>query len=292
MTDKKPRIGFIGLGLMGQGFTARLAERGYRVTGYDIDRSKIEKAAGHGVRPAGSPAEVTGESDVVLLCVVSTAAVGDVVEGAGGVLEAAAPGKLLVDHSTTELEATKRLAGRLAAKGMGWVDAPVSGGPAAARAGTLAIMAGGADADIARIAPAMADLSAGFTHFGPVGAGQVAKMVNQILVLNNYAVLAEALALAEAGGIDAAKIPGALAAGHAGSNMLKAIYPRMVARDFAPQGYARQVLKDLDMLHDLAGRLGSPVPMSDRTRALFKELCERGDKELDGIAVLKLFRPE
>ena len=106
--------------------------------------------------------------------------------------------------------------------GMGWVDAPVSGGPPAAETGTLAIMTGGSDADIARISPLMGDLASAFTHLGGVGAGQVTKMVNQILVLNNYCVLAEALALAEAAGIDASKIPDALAPGHAGSNYVAA----------------------------------------------------------------------
>ena len=172
---------------------------------------------------------------------------------------------------------------------MGWVDAPVSGGPPAARAGTLAIMAGGDEADIEAVSPVMSDISGGFTHFGPVGAGQVAKMVNQILVLNNYAVLAEALALAEAGGIDASKIPDALASGHAGSNMLKYIFPRMIARDFEPQGYARQILKDFDMLHDLAKNLKSPTPMSSQATSLFRILCSKGHQELDGISVLKLF---
>ena len=120
------------------------------------------------------------------------------------------------------------------------------------RAGTLAVMAGGDKRDIDEVTPVMNELAATFTHFGPAGAGQVAKMVNQILVLNNYAVLAEALALAEAGGIDASKIPEALKAGHAGSNLLQSAFPRMIERDYAPLGYARQILKDLDMLHDLA----------------------------------------
>lgn len=290
MTEAKTRVGFIGLGLMGQAFTARLVECGYRVSGTDIDPEKVERATGHGVTPASSAAEVAGMSDIVLVCVTSTDAVEQAVFGPGGVVEAAVAGKVLVDHSTSIVEATKAMAERLSEeRRMGWVDAPVSGGPPAARAGTLAIVAGGAEADIAAVAPVMADLSAGFTHFGPVGAGQVAKMVNQILVLNNYAVLAEALALAEAGGIDATKIPEALAAGHAGSNMLKNIFPRLIARDFAPQGYARQILKDLDMLHDLAKSLKSPTPISSQTASLFRILCSKGHQELDGIAVLKLF---
>ena len=286
----KPRLGFIGLGLMGQGFTARLVECGYTVTGYDIDAEKVTRAAGHGVTAAGSSAEVTAASDIILTCVISADAVEQAVFGEGGVAEAGSADKVLVDHSTTIVDRTKAMAARLnEACGMGWVDAPVSGGPPAARAGTLAIMAGGSDADIARVEPVMADLADGFTHFGPVGAGQVAKMVNQILVLNNYVVLAEALALAESGGIDARKIPEALKAGHAGSNMLQSAFPRMIDRDYTPLGYARQILKDLDMLHDLAKTLKSPTPMSAQATSLFRILCSKGHQELDGIAILKLF---
>ncbi|MEE8287171.1 MAG: NAD(P)-dependent oxidoreductase, partial [Gammaproteobacteria bacterium] len=195
----RPTIGFIGLGLMGQAFTKRLVAAGYTVTGFDIAAEKVEQATRHGVVAATSSADVTSKSDVVLLCVVSTDAVHEAVFGSGGVVESASADKLLVDHSTTIMESTKTMADTLRERsGMGWVDAPVSGGPPAAEAGTLAIMAGGSDADIARITPLMDDLASTFTHLGGVGAGQVTKMVNQILVLNNYCVLAEALALAEA----------------------------------------------------------------------------------------------
>ncbi|MCG8694048.1 MAG: NAD-binding protein, partial [Minwuiales bacterium] len=154
---------------------------------------------------------------------------------------------------------------------------------------TLAIMAGGAPEAIAKAEPVMADLAARFTHFGPVGAGQVAKMVNQVLVLTNYCVLAEALKLAENGEIDAAKIPEALADGHAGSNLLQALYPRMLARDFEPAGFARQVLKDLDMVHDLAKQTKTPTPMAAQAATMFRLLVARGHGELDGAAILKLY---
>ncbi len=286
----KPSIGFIGLGLMGQAFTKRLVAADYAVTGFDIATEKVEQATKHGVIAATSSAEVTSKSDVVLLCVVSTDAVQGAVFGSGGVVESASADKVLVDHSTTIMENTKAMADALRERsGMGWVDAPVSGGPPAAEAGTLAIMAGGSNSDIGRITPLMDDLASTFTHLGGVGAGQVAKMVNQILVLNNYCVLAEALALAEAAGIDAAKIPDALAPGHAGSNLLKAIFPRMIARDFEPAGYARQVLKDLDMVHDIARTLKVPTPMSSQAASLFRILVSKGHAEKDGIAVLKLY---
>jgi 3-hydroxyisobutyrate dehydrogenase-like beta-hydroxyacid dehydrogenase len=211
--------------------------------------------------------------------------------GEGGVAAGASPQKILIDHSTTEVETTKRFAARLAETGMGWIDAPVSGGPPAAEAGSLAIMAGGDDAHLAQAQGLLADLGQ-CTHMGPVGAGQVTKMVNQVLVLTNYCVLAEALSLAEAGGVDAARIPEALGAGYAGSTMLQRLYPRMVARDFAPAGYAFQALKDLDMVHGLAKSLTVPTPMTSQAATLFRILNAKGHDRLDGIAVLKLYDKE
>jgi 3-hydroxyisobutyrate dehydrogenase len=290
MTAQKPRVGFIGLGLMGAGFTTRLIECGYRVHGFDLNADLVARAAETGVTPANSCQMVAENSDIILTCVTSTAHLRDAIFGANGVAAGATADKILVDHSTAVVDDTKDMAEELRNEtGMGWVDAPVSGGPPAAQSGTLAIMAGGAPDDIARITPLMGDLSSSFTHFGPTGAGQVAKMVNQVLVLNNYCVLAEALSLAEAGGIDAAKIPEALAAGHAGSNMLQSMFPRMIERDFEPAGYARQILKDLNMLHDLAKNLSAPTPMSSQATNLFRILVSKGHGALDGISVLKLF---
>ncbi|HSA81739.1 MAG TPA: NAD(P)-dependent oxidoreductase [Geminicoccaceae bacterium] len=289
MADGKGSIGFIGLGLMGQAFTRRLVGCGYRVTGYDVVADKESAAQAQGVQPARSAAEVARASDQVHVCVMTKDDLAAAVFGADGIAAGGAPGKLLVDHSTTPVETTKAFAERLRAKAsMGWVDAPVSGGPPAAAAGTLAIMAGGAEADIARVLPVLADLGS-CTHMGPVGAGQTTKMVNQVLVLNTFCILAEALALAEAGGVDAAKIPQALGGGYAGSTMLQKLYPRLVARDFAPAGYAFQALKDLDMLHDLAKALQVPTPMSAQAASLFRILDAKGHGQLDALAVLKLY---
>lgn len=290
----KPTIGFIGLGLMGVGFTKRLKAQGYRVLGYDIAPDKIKAAAAWGVEPGASPADVAKRSDIIQVCVVSTYAVDAVVTGENGIVSAGKlPGKVLVDHSTTEIDETMRLAGELEQKcGIAWVDAPVSGGPGAAETGTLAIMAGGSDAAIATVRPVMRELAGAFTHMGKVGAGQATKMINQVLVLTNYAVIAEAVRLAEKCGLDANRIPEAVAGGHADSNLLKALIPRMTARDFAPRGFARQIMKDLDMVHDLARDKKAPTPMCSQALALFRLLNARGHSELDGSAVLKLYLDE
>ncbi len=287
-------IGFIGLGLMGTGFTKRLAQSGFRVVGYDKAPGKVSAAAAWGVAPAASAAEVARQSDFVLVCVMSTADVEAVALGADGVAAAGRrDGQVLVDHSTTIIAETKRIAAELDRRtGMAWVDAPVSGGPGAAETGTLAIMAGGADAAIARVRPVMDKVAGAFTHLGPVGAGQAMKMINQVLVLTNYAVIAEAVRLAEKAGLDPARIPAAVAGGHADGNLLRALVPRMAARDFAPRGFARQVMKDLDMVHDLARDLKAPTPMSSQALSLFRLLYARGHGELDGSAVLRLYLDE
>jgi 3-hydroxyisobutyrate dehydrogenase len=289
MAYDAPRLGFIGVGLMSQALTERLVARGYRVTGYDIVADRTAQAEAHGVRAATCAAEVARASDIVHVCVMTKDDLASAVFGANGIADGAAQGKIVVDHSTTEVATTRELGARLKAEtGMRWIDAPVSGGPPAAEAGTLAIMVGGDEADVATVEAVLKDLGS-CTHMGPLGAGQITKMVNQVLVLCNYCVLAEALALAEAGGVDAASIPAALGAGYAGSNMLQRLYPRLVARDFAPAGYAFQALKDLDMIHGLAKELQLATPMASQAATLFRMLVSKGYGGLDGIAVLKLY---
>jgi 3-hydroxyisobutyrate dehydrogenase len=281
-------VGFVGLGLMGEGFTRRLNETGHTVVGFDIEPEKTRAAAVWGVQPADSAAEVARACDVVLICVINTAAVEDATLGAGGVAGVDIAGKVIVDHSTTELDATKRVGAALAERGAHFVDAPVSGGPGAAQAGKLAIMAGGTDAAIAKIAPLMRDLGQ-MTHMGPSGTGQATKLVNQTLVLTNYCVLAEALRLAQAYGVDARKIPQALATGHAGSNLLAAVFPQMIEEDFAPRGFARQVLKDLEMLQGAAREKHLAMPMASQALTLYRLLVAAGYSELDATAVVTLY---
>ncbi|MEZ5844950.1 MAG: NAD(P)-dependent oxidoreductase [Hyphomicrobiaceae bacterium] len=285
----RPTVGFIGLGLMGTGFVKRLIATGHKVVGYDIVPDKVAAAVALGAEAGRSPADVAARADIVCVCVMTAADLAAVVEAEGGITSAGRlDGKVLVDHSTTLIDVTRRLAALLADKtGMGWVDAPVSGGPGAAEAGTLAIMAGGSDGDVARVSPAMEKLGS-FTHMGPLTAGQATKMVNQVLVLNNYVVIAEALRLAEAYGVDAAKVPTALASGFAGSNLLPVMMERMIARDWTPKGYAFQVLKDLEMVNDAAKAEHLAMPMLSQALTLFRMLYAQGKGSLDGAAVLDL----
>jgi len=287
------RIGFLGLGLMGEGFTRRLIDLGHEVTGYDPKLDRRRASADWGVFEAATPAAAADGADLIMTCVTTTDDLDRAVLGPGGVAETVGGNAVLVDFSTTLAARTRDMALRLrSATGAGWVDAPVSGGPPAVRAGGLAIMAGGDEQDFALVRPVLEGLASSLVHLGPVGAGQVTKMVNQVCVLTNFVVLAEALNLAERGGVDSSKLVEALGTGYAGSNLMRAMWPRMMARDYAPSGYLRQVLKDLDMVHDLAHDVKAAIPMSTQAAELFRLMAARGHEELDAIAVLKLFNGE
>lgn len=282
-------VGFIGLGLMGQGFVKRLVATGHTVIVHDVVASKVAAAVDAGAQQASSPADIVARADIVAACVTTPANVAEIVTGHTGLTSAGKQdGKVFVDHSTTDIETTRRLAVALrVATGMAYVDAPVSGGPLAAEAGTLAIMAGGDPTAIEVVEPVLSNLGT-FTHMGPVTAGQATKLVNQTLVLTNYCVIAEALRLAEAYGVDARKIPAALASGHAGSNLLPVLFDRMIARDWTPLGFGRQVLKDLEMLSAAARAEQVPMPMSGQALTLFRMLISKGLGEKDGAAIFTL----
>ena len=291
MTSQSKCVAQIGLGFMGSAMAKRLIAQGWQVNGFDIDGKRMTEAEVLGVRVAASPVAAIQGADIVNVCVTSTAAVEQGVFGPEGVAAADAAGKVLVDMSTTDAEATRRMAERLSAEaGMAWVDAPCSGGPPAAEAGALAVMAGGDEAAYDQAQPLLRDLAAKVTRMGPVGAGQVTKMINQVLVLTNFAILAEALKLGENAGVEVARIPECLGDGYAGSNLLQNMFPRMVARQYEPAAaFSRQVLKDLDMVYDLAKKTATPTPMSDQARGLYRILVSRGYAESDPIALLKLY---
>jgi 3-hydroxyisobutyrate dehydrogenase len=237
-----------------------------------------------------SPCEISRQCDLIFICVDKTENVENVVFGENGIVKNASKKTIIVDLSTTSADKTLIFSRNLKLKkGSSWIDAPVSGGPSKALDGSLAIMMGGDKAKIKHIQTVLETLSSNFTHFGPVGSGQIVKMINQILVLNNYAVLAEALSFAEGYGIDAKKIPEALSDGHAGSNLLTHLFPRMIDKDFDPQGYATQIQKDLKMVCDLADKQNIPIPISSLTKQLFSILNNKSKQNLDGTSIVKLF---
>ena len=286
----KHRIGYVGVGLMGLPMVKRLVSLHYPVRAYDVLPEKTAAAASAGARAAASPAEAVQGADLVLLNLPTTEAVEQAVFGEAGVAGAMRSPQLLVDFSTIKVDKCKAFAQKLrAASGCGWIDAPVSGGPPASGSGTLTVMAGGDAADIERARPLFADIAGRFTHMGPSGAGMVAKMLNQLIVGAGHAVMAEAVVMAEAAGIDAARLPECLAGGLADSGLLQKLYPRMQRREFAPQGYVRQLLKDLEMVSEFAAGLKAPTPMMGEALQLYRVLAHLGHTELDTGAILKVY---
>jgi len=271
-------IGYIGVGLMGGPMVKRLGSLGWHVRGYDLVPARSTVA---------SVAEAVRGAEVVLLNLPTNEAVEDVLARLIPVLRAP---QLVVDFSTIPVDACRANAARLLqATGCRWVDAPVSGGPPAVEAGTLTVMAGGEGGDLARLAPLLNDIAGRCTHMGPTGAGLAAKMINQLIVGVGHAMLGEAVGLCEKAGIDAARIPECLGGGYADSNVLKAYWPRMVQRDFAPRGYVRQLLKDLEMVHAWAAGLKSRTPVLESALGAYRELKKQGHGELDTSAVVKLY---
>jgi 3-hydroxyisobutyrate dehydrogenase len=290
---QKPALGFIGIGIMGEAMVLRLLDQGFAVTVWNLTPDRYAKVVPAGARRAASPAAVAAASDIVLMCVLDAPAVENCCFGEGGLATSQAGGKIVVDHSTINPDATRDIAARLHGRvPLRWIDAPVSGGPIAARDGSLTIMAGGEASDIAAVAPAMAALAAHFTHIGPLGAGQTAKILNQAIVGTGYVLMAETLALAEAAGLDATKLPECLAGGFADSALLRRIYPQMCDRAFEPpRAYARQLLKDMKNVRHFAGEAGLALPLVERAAERFDEFVAAGNAMKDPAAIALFYRP-
>ncbi len=288
----QPRLGFIGIGLMGAPMTRRLLGAGFAVTVWNRTAAKCQSLRDAGARVAGSIAELVQGADVVMLCLANTAVVEEVVFGEGGVAAHGRAGQWLVDLSSSDPAATRAFAEKLdEACGMRWVDAPVSGGVAGAEAGSLAIMCGGAKADVEAVRALLAPLAARVTHMGPVGAGQVTKVCNQMIVGCQAAVIAEMVALAEASGVDAGRLTEALADGFADSKPFQILTPRMAASEFTnPAWHLRTLLKDLDLATAQSQRVGSATPMSGLAAQLMRVHVSHGHAEHDPATLVEAYR--
>ena len=291
MAAKPFSLAYIGVGLMGGPMSARLAKLGWQVTAFDIAPDRLAAASAAGLRTAKSPADAARAGDVVLLNLPTNEAVIDAVFGANGLASAVTARQLVVDFSTIPVDECRRHAKRLLEQtGCRWVDTPVSGGPPASASGSLTVMAGGEAGDLERLAPLLGDISARCTRMGPVGSGLAAKMVNQLIVGVGHAMYAEGVGLCAKAGIDAARIPECLAGGYGDSNLLKAYWPRMVERDFAPRGYLRQLLKDLEMVHAWAGTLKAPMPQLAQALSLLRLAASHGLAEQDSSAIVTIYK--
>lgn len=292
MTASLPTLAFAGIGLMGLPMTRRLLAAGYPLSVWNRSPDKCAPLLEQGARQVQTPAELCCDAEVVMLCLANTEVVREVVFGPGGIVEGARAGQLLVDFSSLEPAATREMAAELEARtGMRWVDAPVSGGTPGAEAGTLAIMAGGREADVEQVRPILAHLGQRLTRMGEVGAGQVTKVCNQMIVACNALVIAEVVALAERSGVDTSLIAPALAGGFADSKPLQILAPQMAASQFEPvKWHVRTLLKDLDTAVKLSRDQGSATPMSGLAAQLMRLHGSQGNLERDPATLVQMLR--
>src|ERR1700719_1438528 len=284
------KLGYLGLGMMGFPMTQRLVAAGHDVTVWNRSSGKAAALVEAGAKLASCPREVAASASIIFMCLTDAAAVEDVVFGPGGLATAARAGKLVVDFSSIHPDAARAIAARLKmANGMGWIDAPVSGGTMGAEEGTLAVMAGGHTADIERVRPYVLAMARRLTHMGPTGAGQTTKLCNQVIVGCAMAVLAEATRLAVNAGIDAGRLPEALTGGFADSIPLQLFVPRMVQGIHSPPlGHIATMLKDLDTVADVAQVTSTPVPMASLAAQIFRLGKAARGADVDALEIYKL----
>lgn len=287
-----PSLGFAGIGLMGLPMCRRLLAAGYPLAVWNRNPDKCRPLVEAGARQVASPAELCRHADVVMLCLADTSVVREVVFGPAGVVEGAKKGQLLVDFSSLEPNATREMAAELAARtGMGWLDTPVSGGVVGAEAGSLAIMVGGESQDLERVRPVLLNLGQRVTHMGGVGAGQLTKACNQMIVACNALVIAEVVALAERSGVDASLIAEALAGGFADSKPLQILAPQMAQNRFEPvKWHVRTLLKDLDTAVKFSREQGSATPISGLAAQLMRLHGSQGFLEKDPSTLVQMYR--
>jgi 2-hydroxy-3-oxopropionate reductase len=282
------KIGFIGLGTMGGPMSANLLRAGFDVIGFDVVPAALERLAGEGGTAAVSAAQAAAEADVVITMLPDHPQVEAVALGDGGVLDSAKPGTLYADMSSIRPATSRRLAEAGAERGIRVLDAPVSGGEKGAVDGVLSIMVGGSEEDFAAAAPVFAPLGSTVVHVGPAGAGQTVKAANQLVVGGTYALVAEAIVLLEASGLDAGSGLDVLAGGLAGSRVLELKRTSMVAREFAPGFRIDLHHKDMGIVADAARDAGVALPVGGLVAALIAAARAQGYGQLDHSALLRV----
>ncbi len=275
-------VAVIGTGLMGAPMAANIAKAGFRTQVWNRSTEKTTPLAAQGCMVAASAADAVIGAEVIVSMLDSAAAT-DTVFIEGGLLMRLAPGAVWVVMSSLSPQESRQHAKLAAEQALGYVDAPVSGGPEGARLGTLAIMAGGEEAHFEKVLPVLRTMGRP-TRVGPVGCGQLAKLANQAIVADTIAAVAEALMLAERGGADPAKVREALAGGFADSKILQLHGLRMITRDFAKRGTVKNQLKDLNNIMAEAERVGLDLPVSARVREMYRQLSADGHDGLDHSA--------
>jgi len=266
----KPRIGFIGLGVMGKPMAKNLLAAGYSVTVWNRTRSKMDELLALGAMGADSPKEVAENSDVVITMLTDSPDVEEVLLGPLGIVESAREGLIAVDMSTISPEVTRRIAEKMAQKGVKILDAPVSGGEIGAINGTLSIMVGGPEKTFEECLPIFQVLGKKVTYMGPNGTGQTTKLCNQVICALNIQAVCEGLILGAKAGLDLEKLLEVVMAGAASSWMLSNLGPKMLKRDFKPGFRIRHQQKDLRLALSAAAELDVPLPATGLVHQIFR----------------------
>ncbi len=283
-------LALIGAGAMGGAIGARLLASGSRLCVYDPSPERRADLVAKGATDSTSAAAATQGADAAILSLNAPHIVRAAVFGPGGLAEGAAPGLLIIDMSSIAPEATRTLAAEAAARGLRWVDSPLSGGIPKAATGELTLMQGGDAADVAEAQALLSRLASNQTRMGPVGAGQTTKLINQVLCGLNFLAVAEATALAEAAGVDAALIPQALRGGRADSALLQEYMPRYAARDYRRTGRIDNMVKDLDGAAEVARQTGTPMPLTMLCAEVHRMLTAAGLGGEDQAALMEFFK--
>ena len=281
------RVGFVGLGIMGQGMARNLLKAGYGVRVWNRTSSRMDALIEAGASAGASPADVAANCDIIVVCVSDTPDVEEVVLGENGILCGVQAGALVIDCSTISPQATIDIAGRLKEKGVKMLDAPVSGGSEGAVNGTLSIMIGGDEEQVERARGLFEAMGSTITHVGSQGAGQTVKLVNQILVVGNCLAMCEALIFAQAGGVDLERCLNAVSGGAAGSWMLANRGPQIIERDWRPGFTINLQQKDVRLIMQEADALGVPVLLSGQVFSLYRTLQQAGLGEEGNHALVK-----
>ncbi|MDP4725781.1 MAG: NAD(P)-dependent oxidoreductase [Desulfobacterales bacterium] len=279
-------IAFIGMGTMGAPMALNLLKAGHEVTVHNRSREKEAPVVEAGAKPAASPAEAAESAEVVITCVSDTPDVEEIILGETGVIRGAATGTIVVDMSTVSPSATRRIAERLGEKGIRMLDAPVSGGSEGAQNGTLSIMVGGEEADLIKVRPVLEAMGKTITHVGPIGAGQLTKAINQIVVAGTYWGVAEGIAIGLKAGLDMQKVVQAVGGGAAGSWAMINRSANMIKNSY-PLGFkVRLHRKDLDIALEVARELGVTLPVTAYVEQVETGLiaCGHGDEDISVIA--------
>ena len=270
------KIGFIGLGIMGRGMVDNLMKAGFDITVWNRTASRMDPFVERGAAAAGSPKALAAACEIIIICVSDTPDVEAVILSDDGVIHGASAGDLVIDMSTINPVNTVEIAGQLNAKGVSMLDAPISGGSEGAAKGTLSIMIGGSEADVARANPYFEAMGSTITHVGEQGAGQTVKLSNQILCVVNMLAAGEALLFAQAGGVNLEKMLDAVTGGAAGSWMLANRGPQVI-RDYWEPGFSIDLQqKDLRLVLGAADKMGVPVIATALCFNLYRTLQAQG----------------